>query len=49
MTPKRMRLLVRQNIINIPTAIQNRIKPISRFKKYLPEICYYYKDMQKIQ
>lgn len=43
MMPKIMMLLERQNMINIPTAIQNRIKPISRFKEYLPEICYYYK------
>ena len=32
MMPNIRMLLERQNIINIPTAIQNRINPISRFK-----------------
>ncbi len=30
--PKMRMLLERQNIINIPTAIQNKINPTSRFK-----------------
>ena len=31
MIPKARMLLDMQNIINMPTAIQNRINPISRF------------------